>query len=175
MRMVIDAIAGEYRRYKSLADKSVAQLSDAELHAPAGQGNSVATLMQHLGGNLQSRFTDFLTTDGEKPWRDRESEFEQRRLSREELIESWEKGWSVLFGTLDCLTDVQLEATVTIRGVGLSVLEALARSLSHAAYHSGQIVLLAKMLRGGEWIYLSIPPQGSAAYNEKPDLEKPPR
>lgn len=174
MRIVIEAIAGEYRRYKSLVEKSIDQLSDEELHALAG-GNSIATLMQHLGGNLQSRFTDFLTSDGEKPWRDREAEFEQRRLSRAELMESWEKGWSILFGTLDTLTDAQLDATVTIRGVGLSVVEALTRSLSHAAYHSGQVVLLAKTIRGAGWKYLSIPPQGSAAYNEKPDLEKPPR
>jgi len=175
MRIVIEAIAGEYRRYKSLVEKALAQLSDDQLHERAGDGNSVATLMQHLGGNLQSRFTDFLTADGEKPWRDRESEFEARRVSREELIEGWEKGWSVLFGTLDTLTDAQLDATVTIRGVGLSVIEALTRSLSHAAYHSGQIVLLAKTMRGEGWKYLSIPPKGSAAYNEKPDLEKPPR
>lgn len=175
MASVIDAMAGEYRRYKSLAEKSVAQLSDEELHQRAGDGNSVATLMQHLGGNLQSRFTDFLTADGEKPWRDRESEFEERRLTRTELAELWERGWAVLFATLDTLRDDQLSETVTIRGVGLSVVEALTRSLSHAAYHAGQVVLIAKTIRGHGWQYLSIPPKGSAAYNEKPDLEKPPK
>ena len=175
MRMVIDAIAGEYRRYKSLADKAVSQLSDEELHQRAGEGNSVATLMQHLGGNLQSRFTDFLTSDGEKPWRDRESEFEERPLSRSELTALWDQGWAVLLQTIDALSDDQLAATVTIRGVGLSVIEALTRSLSHAAYHSGQIVLIAKTIRGEGWAYLSIPPKGSAAYNERPNLEKPPK
>lgn len=175
MRIVIDAIAGEYRRYKALADKSVAQLSDEELHQRAGEGNSVATLMQHLGGNLRSRFTDFLTSDGEKTWRDRESEFAATPRSRAELTGLWEEGWGVLFATLETMSDEQLDGTVTIRGVGLSVIEALARSVAHAAYHAGQIVLIAKTIRGDGWQYLSIPPRGSAAYNEKPDLEKPPR
>lgn len=172
MRTVIAAIEGEYRRYKSLAEGAFEQLSDDELHAVAGEGNSVATLMQHLGSNLQSRFTDFLTADGEKPWRDREGEFADRRLTRDALLQTWEQGWAVLFRALGELSDVQLGAHVRIRGVSLSVMEALARSLSHAAYHVGQIVLIGRGLRGSEWKFLSIPPGGTSAYNANPDKEK---
>jgi uncharacterized damage-inducible protein DinB len=172
MRTVISAIEGEYRRYKSLAEGTLDQLSDDELHTAAGEGNSVATLMQHLGSNLKSRFTGFLTSDGEKPWRDREGEFADRQLSREELLRMWEEGWATLFRELAALTDAQLETNVTIRGVPLTVMDALARSMSHAAYHVGQIVLLGRSARGGEWNFLSIPPGGTSAYNANPDKEK---
>lgn len=172
MRTVISAIEAEYRRYKSLAEGAFAQLSDDELHAAAGEGNSVATLMQHLGSNLRSRFTDFLTTDGEKPWRDREGEFADRKLSRPELLRTWEEGWAVLFRELTGLTDGQLQTNVTIRGVSLTVMDALARSLSHAAYHVGQIVLIGRGLRGAGWQFLSIPPGGTSAYNANPTKEK---
>jgi hypothetical protein len=175
LRQVIDAIAGEYRRYRILAENAVAQLSDAELHVKSGEGNSVATLMQHLGGNLASRFTDFLVSDGEKPWRNRDAEFEEKAAARAELLAGWEQGWSVLFSTLESLSDDDFARKVAIRGVELSVIEALTRSLSHAAYHAGQIVLIAKTIRGAEWRYLSIPPKGSGAYNAHPELEKPPR
>ena len=130
--------------------------------------------MWHIAGNLASRFTDFLTSDGEKPWRDRESEFARRTVTRDELGAKWEAGWSALLGALAGLDDAHLPATVTIRGVGLSVLEALHRSLSHTAYHVGQIVFLAKALRGGDWKWLTIPPGGSADYNTNPAHEKPP-
>jgi uncharacterized damage-inducible protein DinB len=173
MRSVIAAIEGEYLRYKSLGEAAIAQLAEEQLHAPADHGNSVATLMQHLGGNLKSRFTDFLTSDGEKPWRDREGEFEQRRLTRDELTAIWNEGWSVLLAELARLSDAQLQTQVTIRGVPLSVMEALTRSLAHASYHVGQMVLLARTVRGSEWKFLSIPPGGSAAYNAAPDKEKP--
>ena len=175
MSNVITAMEGEYRRYKLLAENAAAQLSDAELHSAAGKGNSVATLMQHLGGNLASRFNDFLTSDGEKASRDREAEFTEQNMSRDQLVRMWEVGWKELFGALASLTDEQLNGTVTIRGVPLSIIEALARSLSHTSYHVGQIVLIARTIRGSEWKYLSIPPGGSAAYNQNPKLEKPPR
>lgn len=172
MRTVITAIEGEYRRYKSLAEGAFGQLSDDELHAAAGEGNSVATLMQHLGSNLKSRFTEFLTSDGEKPWRDREGEFADRKLTRDELLDTWEEGWTVLFRELAALSDAQLQTSVTIRGVPLTVMEALARSMAHAAYHVGQIVLIGRGLRGSEWQFLSIPPGGTSAYNSNPDKEK---
>lgn len=172
MRIVIHAIEGEYRRYKSLAEGAFDQLSDDELHAAAGEGNSVATLMQHLGSNLKSRFTEFLTADGEKPWRDREGEFADRRLTRDELLRIWEEGWVVLFRELAALSDEQLQTKVTIRGVSLSVIDALARSMSHAAYHVGQMVLIGRGLRGSEWKFLSIPPGGTSAYNANPTKEK---
>ena len=125
---------------------------------PAGTAHSVATIAWHVGGNLRSRFTDFLTTDGEKPWRDRESEFEARTPSREELLAFWNEGWDVLQHSLDDLADANLVDTVRIRGEELSVIQALHSSLAHTTYHVGQIVHRAKELRGGEWTYLSMPP-----------------
>ena len=173
MNVVIRAIEGEYRRYKTLAENALAQLGDEELHRRSDNGNSVATLLQHIGGNLRSRFTDFLTSDGEKPWRDREEEFAHRQLTRAELMSIWEDGWREVLSTLDGLRDDQINTVVSIRGVQLSVIEALTRSLAHTSYHVGQIVLLARGIRGAEWRYLSIPPGGSAAYNANPNLEKP--
>lgn len=174
-RFVVAGIAGEFRRYKTLAEGAVAQLTDDDLHVRLHGGNSVATLLQHLGGNLKSRFTDFLTSDGEKPWRDREGEFEERTATRVDLLRTFEEGWRQLATTLDSLKDEQLETNVTIRGVSLSVMEALTRSLAHVSYHVGQVVLIARSLKGAEWRYLSIPPGGTASYNKEPQLEKPPQ
>jgi len=174
MNPVIDSIASEYRRYQALAEGAVDQLTGAELVEPDPGGNSVATIAWHVGGNLASRFTDFLTTDGEKPWRDRESEFADRRTSREEILDHWHAGWSRLFDTLSGLTDADLERNVSIRGVPLTVIEALHRSLAHTAYHVGQIVHIARVRRGAGWRYLSIPPGGTTAYNADPSREKGP-
>ena len=175
MRQFVGSIEGEYRRYKAYGEGAIGQLADEQLSRTSGAGgNSIARLVWHVSGNLESRFTDFLQSDGEKPWRDREAEFADRTVSRAELREKWEKGWAVLFQALAELTDEQLNATVKIRGVPLAVHEALHRSLAHASYHVGQIVFLAKALRGAEWRHLSIPPGGSAAYNQNPFAEKPP-
>jgi hypothetical protein len=125
-----------------------------------------------VSGNLRSRFTDFLTSDGEKPWRKRDEEFEARAVSRDELLEKWDQGWRVLLSALDELTDDHLERTITIRHQPLSVTEALLRSLAHASYHVGQIVYAAKAARGDEWNYLSIPPGASEQY--KPQLGSDP-
>lgn len=175
MREIVGSIEGEYRRYKALGEGAIEQLADEQLGQASGaDANSIATLVWHISGNLASRFTDFLQADGEKPWRDREAEFLHRTVSRAELHEKWEQGWTVLFGALADLDDAKLHAMVTIRGVALSVHEALHRSLAHASYHVGQIVFLAKELRHGQWRSLSIPPGGSAAYNANPFAEKPP-
>ena len=161
MRTFMESIEEVYRRYRSTAEAAMDQLSDEELIAvPAGAASSVATIAWHVGGNLRSRFTDFLTADGEKPWRDRESEFLARTPSRAELLESWNSGWDVLQDSLAGVADSNLADTVTIRGEELSVIQALHRSLAHTAYHVGQIVHRAKELRGEEWEYLSIPPGG---------------
>ena len=158
MRDLIDSIRGEYLRYKSLGESSIAQVPDSDLSRPGpGGGNSLAVICWHVSGNLRSRFTDFLTSDGEKPWRNREEEFDDRAVSRAEFLAKWEDGWSVLFGTLDSLTDENLRDTVTIRQQPLKVYEALHRSLAHTASHVGQMVYLAKAIRGGEWTCLSIP------------------
>jgi uncharacterized damage-inducible protein DinB len=171
----MESIEAEYRRYKMLADGAIEQLADEQLSQRVGAvENSIATIVWHLAGNIESRFTDFLQSDGEKPWRDRDSEFLQRTVSKTELREKWERGWGVLAGSLAHLDDEALQQQVTIRGVSLSVLEALHRSLTHFSYHVGQIVFLAKELRGGEWRYLTIPPGGTAAYNKNPVGEKPP-
>lgn len=175
MRPLVGSIEGEYRRYKVLAERAIEQLTDEQLFQSSGAGsNSVSTIMRHLGGNLKSRFSDFVHSDGEKPWRDRESEFRSETLPRDDLRAAWEEGWAVLFASLDGLDDSSLPATVTIRGVPLAVHEALHRSLAHASYHVGQIVFLAKALRGAEWRHLTIPPGGSGAYNRNPVREKPP-
>jgi uncharacterized damage-inducible protein DinB len=175
VRQVVESIEAEYRRYKLLAEGAMDQLSDEQLSQRTGSsGNSITTIVWHVAGNFESRFTDFLQSDGEKPWRDREAEFQQRTVLPAELREKWERGWGVVLESLAGLDDGHLQTIVKIRGVPLSVLEALHRSLAHASYHVGQIVFLAKELRGGDWHYLSIPPGGTAAYNKNPFAEKPP-
>lgn len=163
--MVVATLVREFQKTKQLADRAIVQLSDAQLHAQLdAEANSVAMLMGHLAGNLRSRWTDFLTTDGEKPWRTRDAEFEAPALSRTELLAAWDTGWQVLFDTLATLTDDDLARTVTIRGEAQTVLAAMVRQISHYGGHAHQIVLLAKHLRGPAWQVLSIPRGGSAAY-----------
>lgn len=174
MRDIMSSIEGEYRRYKALAESAMAQLDESDLcRAPATGSNSIAMVVWHLSGNLSSRFTDFLTADGEKPWRKREEEFQPRAMTRQELLDKWDRGWSVLLGALAGLQDADLTRTVTIRGQGLAVHDALHRSLAHASYHAGQIVYVAKMFREQAWTFLSIPPGGSEAYNRNPAFESP--
>jgi hypothetical protein len=158
MREVVGSIEREYRRYKGYAEKTFDQLSDDELvRVPAAEGNSVAILVWHVAGNLKSRFTEFLTEDGEKPWRQRESEFEERKVTQPQLRAKWEEGFSVLFEALGALGDDDLAKRVAIRGEDLAVHEALHRSLAHTASHVGQIVLLGKTMRGAGWRTLTIP------------------
>lgn len=174
MASVVESINGEYVRYKSLAEGALAQLTDEQLVVPAaGDGNSVAMICWHVGGNLRSRFTDFLTTDGEKPWRKREEEFARRSVTKAELLAHWEAGWSALLATLATLRDADLDRTVTIRGQSLRVVEALHRSLAHTSYHVGQIVYAARALCGSGWRFLSIPPGQSEAFNQKPEMQRP--
>lgn len=169
MRDVIASLEAEYRRYRALGEGVMGQLADADLTAAAGEGgNSIATLVAHLSGNLRSRFTDFLTADGEKPWRRREEEFTAQAVTRDDLRLAWERGWEALHGALAGLTDADLARTVTIRNQPLTVAEALHRSLAHTAYHVGQMVLIGRLRRGGAWQWLSIPPGGSDAYNRDP-------
>ena len=170
MRKILSSIEREYRRYKGLAEAAFDQVTDAELvEVPAPDGNSIAILVWHLSGNLKSRFTEFLTADGEKPWRDRESEFVVRSISRADLQAKWEEGWAVLLAALSGLDDEALGRRVVIRGEELSVLEALHRSLGHASYHVGQVVLLARSFRGATWRSLTIPRGQSAGYVPKKD------
>jgi hypothetical protein len=166
----------EFRRYKSIAEKALSQTSDEALNRiPTQDGNSIAMLVRHLSGNLKSRFTDFLTSDGEKLWRHRDQEFEERAYSREEVNRLWQEGWQVLESTFTSLDSSDREREVTIRGQVLSVEEALARSLAHFSYHVGQIVLLSRMDQGGNWDWISIPKGKSQEYNQNPTKEKSPK
>lgn len=164
-RLVIDAFAREFQKTRQLSERAIAQLSDAQLQTRLdSEANSVAMLMQHMAGNMRSRWTDFLTADGEKPWRQRDAEFEPADASRDVLLASWQEGWQTLFDTLDTLTDDDLTRTITIRGEGQPVLAALTRQLAHYAGHAYQIVLVAKHLKGDAWDVLSIARGQSAAY-----------
>ena len=168
-RNLIVAIEDEYRRFKTLGEKTMSQLSLDQLALrPTPESLSVAMLAWHISGNLTSRFTDFLTSDGEKPWRGRDTEFEARHPSREELLEKWEAGWKPLFDTLESLSDKDLERSVLIRGYSLSVVSALQRSLGHVSYHVGQMAYLGKMFLGKNWEYLSTPPGGSLQFHPSP-------
>lgn len=167
MTNIIDSIRAEYLRYKGLAEGAIDQLADDDLSAPGpNDGNSIAVICWHVSGNLKSRFTDFLTSDGEKPWRSRDEEFGARSVTRDALLAKWAEGWKVLLGTLDELADEQLGQTVTIRGQPHSVHQALHRSLAHTSYHVGQIVYVAKGMRGKDWKYLSIAPGKSDDYTQ---------
>ena len=169
---VVSAIEAEYRRYKALADSAIEQLRDEELTAPGpGGGNSIEILVRHLAGNFASRFTDFRTSDGEKPWRHRDDEFEPVSLTRAELLAKWDSAWRVVFTELGALADTALADTVTVRGQPMRIDEALLRSLAHTSYHVGQIVYLAKAIRAGDWRCLSIPRGMSEAYNRAPAKE----
>lgn len=171
---LVKSIEGEYRRYKALADAALEQVPEERLSVagPSG-GNSLAIICWHIGGNLRSRFTDFLTSDGEKPWRDREDEFAKRTVSREELMKKWNAGWDALFTALGGLTDDDMTKSVQIRAQPLAVHDALNRSLAHTSYHVGQVVYLAHIISADHWKYLSIAPGGSAAYNANPTSDKP--
>lgn len=154
----LDEARRTFRGHKRLAEGAIAQLEDRQLHAQLDEeSNSIATIMRHLAGNMRSRFTDFLTTDGEKPDRNRDSEFDEHiQPSREELMRTWEAGWQIVFDTLTSLVPGDLHRTVTVRGEPLSVLQAINRQLAHYAYHVGQIVFVAKHLKGSGWQTLSI-------------------
>ena len=171
--MIISSIKYEYLRYKKLGEGAIKQTPEDGLNKLFGDDtNSISVIAAHISGNLNSRFTDFLTTDGEKPWRKRDTEFEERDLTKSELLQLWDDGWVVLLTTLDELSDDDLEKTVTIREKELTIADALHRSLAHVSYHVGQIVHIARMIVGKEWKSLSIPRGGSIIYNQNPDKEK---
>ena len=173
---MVKDFADEYRRYRILGEKALAQMPDAALDVvPSPEGNSAGMIVRHVSGNLKSRFTDFRTSDGEKPWRDREAEFAERSYSRSDVDTMWADGFAALTRALDGLTDDDLERSVAIRGQPLTVHQALARSVAHLAYHVGQLVLLAREHAERPWETLSIARGGSAAYNANPTMERGPR
>lgn len=160
----------EFKRLKKLCDDAFAQVSKKQFFEQGNEtDNSLAVICKHVAGNLRSRWTDFLTTDGEKPDRHRDSEFVLFETDTyESLLQAWHQNWSILFDTLDNLTPAHLDNTVTIRGEPLTVLQAITRQLTHYAYHTGQIVYLAKHLAGENWNSLSIPKNQSATFNQAP-------
>jgi hypothetical protein len=164
----IDDSRAIFRQYKKLAEGALAQVSDAELNATLDpEMNSLAIIVKHMSGNMCSRWTDFLTSDGEKPSRNRDCEFEAAPATRAGIIELWEKGWSCLFAALDPLTDADLARTITIRGEAHSVMQAINRQVAHYSYHCGQIVLLAKHFQSQSWKSLSVPRRQSQEFNRR--------
>jgi hypothetical protein len=160
-----DALA-VFRQQKSFCDRAIAQLTDSELFATLDpESNSITLLIKHLAGNMRSRWTGFLTTDGEKPDRDRDSEFTAPPPTRQALLEIWEEGWHCLFHALEPLTEADLGRSVTIRGEAHSVMQAINRQIAHYSLHTGQIVFLAKHLAGPRWQTLTIPRHRSAEFN----------
>ena len=154
--------------YKKLAERAMDQLTDDQLFATLdGEANSIAIIVKHMSGNMLSRWTDFLTTDGEKPNRNRDAEFEAPPATRAALLATWGAGWACLFSALQPLTDADLARTVTIRGEVHSVLQAINRQLAHYPHHVGQIVLLAKHFAHDHWQSLSVPRKGSAEFNRR--------
>lgn len=164
----IDATLDSCRANKGWAEKAISQLPDEKLHlALDANTNSIAVIMKHVAGNLLSRWTDFLTTDGEKPWRNRDDEFIDSFTSRHKLLAYWESGWRRLIETVESLQPADLLKTVPIRGEPLSVPSAIQRSLAHCGYHVGQVMLIARVLAGDEWQTITIPRGGSQAFNER--------
>jgi hypothetical protein len=161
--LYLNDIARTLRYYKSLGDRAIAQVQDADLHTLLdADSNSIAILMKHLAGNLRSRFTDFLTTDGEKPDRNRDGEFEMPDvMSRLELLDAWDKSWAIAITAIEALTPEDLTRTVYIRGEASLALQTINRLTAHAAYHVGQIVFLAKHFASGNWHTLTIPKRQS--------------
>lgn len=157
-----------FRYYKNLAERAMAQVTDEQLlTALDPEMNSIAVIVKHMAGNMRSRWTDFLTSDGEKPNRDRDAEFVDPPATREALLAIWEEGWQCLFRALEPLSEQDLQRTVTIRGEAHSVMQAINRQVAHYSYHCGQIVFLAKHFKHDEWKSLSVPRRQSAEFNRR--------
>lgn len=169
----LDSVRKLFRYYKTLGDKAMAQVSDEGFYWRYNdESNSIAVIVKHIAGNSLSRWTDFLTTDGEKQWRNRDGEFDDFHASREEILALWNKGWNCLFNAVDSLSVPDLQKIVYIRNEGHTVVEAINRQLAHLPYHVGQIVFIARMLCGTQWVSLSIPKGQSSVYNDEKFQQK---
>ncbi len=163
----LDSVVKRLTYYKELGNKTFAQLSDKDFHFnPGEECNNIAIIIQHMHGNMLSRWTGFLTSDGEKEWRKRDAEFEDQNLSKEQLINLWEEGWKCFLDVLRALPDAYLENTVHIRNEPLSVVDAINRQLAHYPYHVGQIIYAAKIIKNKNWHNLSVPKGQSFLSNE---------
>lgn len=164
----INSVIKQFQYYRMLAEKAMEQLDDESLFWQYNdESNSIAIIVNHISGNMQSRFTDFLTSDGEKTWRNRDAEFGNKFHDRSSLLAHWEKGWECLFNTLSNLSIEDLESIVYIRNDGHTVVEAINRQLAHYPYHIGQIIYIAKMVTDEKWKSLSIPRNRSNDYNNR--------
>ncbi|MGS2726381.1 DUF1572 family protein [Psychroserpens sp. BH13MA-6] len=164
----LTSIVKQFKYYKSLGDQTIAQFNFDQLKKEVVEDtNSVAIIIKHISGNMLSRWTHFLTEDGEKPWRQRDDEFIDHFNSKEELLSAWEAGWTCLFNALESLNSQHLEQLIYIRNQGHTVTEAINRQLAHYAYHVGQMVFLGKLLKGKDWMSLSIPKGKSETYNQE--------
>lgn len=163
----LESVRKQFEYYKMLGDKTIAALEEPDLFWQYNEAsNSIAIIVKHLWGNMLSRWTDFLSSDGEKEWRNRDNEFEADIKNKAELMEKWEAGWTCLFDALDSVNEENFDTVIYIRNMGHTVVEAVNRQMAHYASHVGQIVFIGKMIKGNDWQSLSIPKGGSKAYND---------
>ncbi len=166
----LKSVVFEFQRYKSMGDKTLAQLSEEEIDwqfKESDNSNSISIIVKHLWGNMLSRWTNFLTEDGEKTWRNREAEFEGTFTSKKEMLTAWEEGWNCVFDALKGINSSNFDTKVKIRNQDHTIVEAINRQLAHYASHVGQMVYLGKMIKGDDWVSLSIPKGGTDAFNKK--------
>jgi hypothetical protein len=157
-KIYLDSVITKMTSYKVLGDKTFEQLEEKDFHySPNEESNSIAIIVQHVSGNMVSRWTNFLTEDGEKEWRQRDDEFEVHQLSKHQIIEMWNKGWTCMFDALQSLTDDDLMKTITIRNEAMPAIDAINRQLAHYPYHVGQIIYIGKILKNHDWKNLSVP------------------
>lgn len=170
----IETVIRRLKYYKELGEKTFAQLEEKDFHfLPTSESNSIAVIIQHIAGNMLSRFTNFLTEDGEKEWRQRDDEFEIHDYSKQHLAELWDKGWLCCFYAIESLTEADLLKTIYIRKEPLTVIDAINRQLAHYPYHIGQIVYIGRMIKNNEWKNLSIPKGKSQNYNQGSQIKDP--
>lgn len=167
-RIFLDSCIKRFKDYKALGDKTFDQLSEEEMQfQPNDSSNSIAVIIQHMHGNMLSRWTNFLTEDGEKEWRKRDEEFEVHQFLKPQLIDKWNEGWKVFLDTLESLTENDLSKTITIRSQSLNVVDAINRQMAHYSYHVGQIVYLGRWIKQNGWKSLSIPKNQSGEFNQQ--------
>ena len=173
-RLYLDTVIPRLKYYKDLGDRTFAQLNEWDFHyQPNEESNSIAVIIQHMAGNMLSRWTNFLAEDGEKDWRRRDDEFTVHEYNKHQLLELWEKGWACFFDALASLKKKDLKKTVSIRQEPLSVIDAINRKLAHYPYHIGQIVYIARIIKNKNWKNLSIPKGASQAYNQDTGIKDP--
>lgn len=172
-QLFLHSVIKRFKEYKVLGEKTFDQLNDEEMNrSPNEESNSIAVIIQHLHGNMLSRWTNFLTEDGEKEWRKRDDEFEVRPFSKQQLIDKWNEGWNVFLNALESLTPDDLSKTITIRSQPLNVVDAINRQMAHYCSHVGQIVYLGKWIRANKWSSLSIPRNKSQEFNQQMQQSK---